>query len=318
MKNVKQTNKKIVTLTLNPAFDLHCHTKEFVACKENIATVTDFDAGGKGVNISRALHANEVESVAVALLGEENAVAFTTALEKEGLTLKFVSVAGRIRENITIHTENAPETRLSFDGFAVTDEVLKEITALIGEADNQTLIALTGSLPRGMSIEAVKEVLKGFAKQGVKLIIDSRSFSLSDLVECSPFLIKPNEQEIQTYTGVCPGNEKEAATLAESLRQKGVENVLLSLGARGAVLSCDEGIFYGKSPKIEAVSTIGAGDSMIAGFLSAYAQGKTKSEALKRAIAYGTAACLQPGTNPPLPQDVEKIETQTEIRKING
>ncbi|MBQ8284499.1 MAG: 1-phosphofructokinase family hexose kinase [Clostridia bacterium] len=317
MKKI-QRQTKIITLTLNPAFDLHCYTKEFVACKENIATVTDFDAGGKGVNVSRALQANGIDNISIALLGEENGAAFTAALEKEGLYLQSVCVAGRIRENITIHTENAPETRLSFDGFTATSEALKEIVNRIGEVKDDTLIALTGSLPRGMSIEAVKEVMQEFVRQGAKLIIDSRSFSLSDLVECSPFLIKPNEQEIQTYTGVCPSNEKEAATLAETLRQKGVENVLLSLGARGAVLSCAEGIFYGKAPKIEAISTIGAGDSMIAGFLSAYVQGKTKSEVLKSAIAYGTAACLQKGTKPPLPKDVVAIERQTEIQIING
>ena len=313
-----QQQIKIITLTLNPAFDVHCQTKDFVARKENIATVTDFDAGGKGVNISRALQANGIDNVAVALLGEENAETFVSALEKEGLPLKYVCVAGRIRENITIHTENSPETRLSFDGFETTDEALRKIVALIGEVDCQTLIALTGSLPRGTSVEAVKAVLKGYASQGAKLIIDSRSFSLSDLVECSPFLIKPNEQEIQTYTGVCANTVDEAATLANELRKKGVENVLLSLGARGAALACAEGVLYGKSSKIEAVSTIGAGDSMIAGFLAAYAQGKSMSESLRLAIAYGTAACLQKGTNPPLPKDVVSIESQVKIQKING
>ena len=102
----------IITLTLNPAFDVHCFIKGFAPYHENLATITENDAGGKGVNISRALTSCGVENLALVVLGEENGESFTRSLEADGIIYRSISVKGRIRENITVHTDNAPETRI--------------------------------------------------------------------------------------------------------------------------------------------------------------------------------------------------------------
>ena len=107
----------IITITLNPAFDIHCHTEQFAPYHENLAKITARDAGGKGVNISRALAANSVPNTALVVLGEENAEDFRRSLSKSGVQTKEICVKGRIRENITLHTDHAPETRISFQGF---------------------------------------------------------------------------------------------------------------------------------------------------------------------------------------------------------
>ena len=108
---------KIITLTLNPAFDIHCYTENFKPYHENLAKITDRDASGKGVNISRALKATGVDSLAFLVLGDENADSFERGLKADGLNYRAVTVSGRIRENITLHTEGADETRISFAGF---------------------------------------------------------------------------------------------------------------------------------------------------------------------------------------------------------
>ena len=112
---------KIITITLNPAFDVHCSAEHFEACHENLATITEREAGGKGVNISRALTMNGVDNLALLAVGDANGADFCRELDKDGMTYEAIELKGRIRENITIHTKDAPETRLSFTGFA-TDE----------------------------------------------------------------------------------------------------------------------------------------------------------------------------------------------------
>ena len=191
---------KIVTLTLNPAIDVHCHTADFQPYHENLCSVTSRDAGGKGVNISRALTANGIENLAVVILGEENGASFRSGLLADGLQLLELSVPGSIRENITLHCDNGPETRISFSGFSVSDDLISRLEAeLLPQIDEDTVLTFTGSNPKGLSMERVKTFLRKVMQAGAKVVIDSRSFSLQDLLSLKPWLIKPNEEEISQY-----------------------------------------------------------------------------------------------------------------------
>ena len=124
---------KITTLTLNPAFDLHCYADAFLPQRENIFEITARDAGGKGVNVSRALKANSVENAAVCIVGSENGEEFLASLRAEGLTVRAVKAAGRIRENITLHEKEKAETRISFKGFAADEGLLAEVLDALGD-----------------------------------------------------------------------------------------------------------------------------------------------------------------------------------------
>ena len=119
----------IVTLTLNPAFDIHCYAQDFQPFHENLARITANDAGGKGVNISRALTECGVDNTALVVLGEENGDSFRRALTADSIPFREIAVAGRIRENITLHTNNAPETRISFAGFNANDGLIDRVQA---------------------------------------------------------------------------------------------------------------------------------------------------------------------------------------------
>ena len=301
---------KIVTLTLNPAFDMHCFIKTFCPYRENIAEIQSSDAGGKGVNISRALSANGVENLAVIIAGGENSDEFERKLKADKLNYKLVKTAGRIRENITIHSDGEKETRVSFNGFKCDKSLLQQVSEDIGAADSDMVITLTGSVPDGLTASDVKAFLEEFRLRGAKIVIDSRSFSLKDLTDFKPWLIKPNEFEAGAYLKTEIKTPKDGILAAKKLQATGIENVLLSLGDKGAVLATDNGAYFAAAPKISAVSTIGAGDSMIAGFLSAFADKKSDRERLRRAAAFGTAACLRAGTLPPLPKDVGFLEKQ--------
>jgi 1-phosphofructokinase family hexose kinase len=308
---------KIVTVTLNPAFDLHCYAEAFLPYHENVFEITARDAGGKGINVSRALTQNGVENVAACIVGRENGEEFLKMLEKEGIRTAAVFVDGRIRENITLHEKEKSETRISFPGFFAMPSVLSEVREAIGEIRDGDICVFSGSVPPGISEAAIVSFLTELKASGASLVIDSKSLSLDSLSALRPFLIKPNAEEAEKALGFSIDSIAAAANAAKALREKGIENVLLSLGGEGAVLATAKGVYYASAPAVSVLSTIGAGDSTIAGFLSALAEGLGSKEMLARAVAFGSAACEREGTAPPLAANVRRLEKNIVVNGIN-
>ena len=298
---------KLITLTLCPAFDLHCYTETFQPYHENLAEVTDFAAGGKGINIARALSANGIAAKAIVLLGEENHAAFEALLGSYGVDYLAIPVPGRIRENITLHEAKQNETRISFPGGTVKPDALEKVEASLSDLAAGDIVTLTGRVAEGMDMGDVKALCGRLKTRGVRLVVDSRSFTLEDLLDVKPWLIKPNEEEISAYLGKEVSSLIEVKDAAKALAAKGIENVMVTLGERGACLACEAGFFEVTAPKIQAISTVGAGDSAIAGFLAATLEGASPLDCLKRSVAYGSAACLLRGTQPPRREDVERF-----------
>lgn len=295
---------KVYTLTLNPAYDIHASTAALNLCRENFASVISRDAGGKGVNISRALHWAGVPNTAIVVLGKENSGEFKSDLSKFGLHAVYLEKEGRIRENLTVH-HGGEETRISFSGFFVDDTLLDEVLGCL-ELDENTVVTFTGSIPDGISKEAAKLFLIRLRERGVKIVLDCRSFGLRDICDVRPWLVKPNQQEVSGWLGTEVGTLEQAKEWAVKLHIMGVENAVVSMGAQGAVLAAD-GVYTAVPPVVDAVSTIGAGDSSIAGFLCAAAEGLGGKDRLCRAVAFGTAACLTEGTRPPCKEQIARI-----------
>lgn len=306
---------RIYTITLNPAYDVHASMEKFAPCHENLAHITSRQAGGKGVNISRALCSNGVENTAVVVLGKDNSADFIAELQQLGMDTLFLEKEGRIRENLTLHCTDQPETRISFSGFSVDDGILQEVAALL-EVDGETIITFTGRVASGMSMEKVTAFLLALKAKGAKIVLDSKSFTKEDVFAVQPWLIKPNEEEIADYVGCTVNTVAEAAQKAKIFAQKGIDNVMVSMGKQGAVLLCEGKTYGAKPPFVTAVSTIGAGDSAIAGFLAAAKAGQSAENCLRLAVAYGTAACLTEGTLPPGKGDICRILAQTEVYSL--
>lgn len=303
---------KIYTITLNPAYDIHATAETFAAECESLATVTSREAGGKGVNISRALCTSGIVSTAIVVVGTDNDAEFKQQLQQLPMNTCYLERPGRIRENLTLHTAGQRETRISFAGFQMDDGILQEVLSAI-TVDADTVVTFTGRVASGMSVEAVKAFLRKLQERSAKLVLDSKSFAAADILELQPWLIKPNEEELAAYVGG-PVETMEAAIEKAKLFAEGkIENVLLSMGAQGATLLNKGKTYLAKPPKVQAISTVGAGDSMIAGFLAASSCGDAPENCLKRAVAYGTAACLTEGTRPPRPADVKRIYGQVEV-----
>ncbi len=305
---------KIITLTLGPAFDMHCHADRLVLDHENLVYMDLCQAGGKGVNISRALVNNGTSNLALLVLGQENADSFMRNLDADGVTYEAITVPGRIRENITIHT-GTTETRISFPGFRVEPDVLPQVEArLLALADEETIITMTGRVAEGMAVADVIAMLRKAAAKGGKIVVDSRSFSLEDLKDLKPWLIKPNQEEISAYLGREISSLEQTLAEAKALHEAGIANVMISVGGDGALLVCDEGTFIAVPPKVDVKSTIGAGDSSIAGF--AACPSNRAADRLQWAVAYGSAACMAEGTLPPEPADVAFIKDNIQLRTL--
>lgn len=306
---------KIYTITLNPAYDVHAYAEHFAPFHENLANVTSREAGGKGVNLSRALKNGGTENTAVIVLGKDNCTEFKAELETAGLSALLLEKPGRIRENLTLHCADQPETRISFSGFAVDDSLLDEVAALLA-VDSDTVITFTGRVASGMSMDKVKAFLKNLQNQGAKIVLDSKSFSVADIFEVQPWLIKPNQEEISEYLGCEVNTIEEAIEKAQIFADHGITNVMVSLGEQGAMLLNDGKCYIATPPAINAVSTIGAGDSSLAGFIAAAQRGESAANCLQNAVTYGTAACLTEGSLPPTAADITVIHAQVTVKQI--
>ncbi|MBE6569855.1 MAG: 1-phosphofructokinase family hexose kinase [Ruminococcaceae bacterium] len=299
----------ITTLTLSPAFDVHACIQSFCAGRENLAETVTRDVGGKGINISRALTENGIPNTPIVLVGKENGADFACGLTSAGLSCRIFECEGRIRENITIHPSEGEETRLSFKGFSCSPAILDEIEACI---DPNGIVTFTGSLPGGISSANAEVFLNKLKNKGAKVVIDSKSIPLEMLRRIRPWLIKPNAEECEAYFGKMTAQQ--LYRIAAELNAEGIANVMISLGGDGAILAAEGKLFRARVQRIKPFSTIGAGDSTIAGFIAAET---SPAESLRRAVAYGTAACLREGTNPPLPADIERIYRTAEVEEIH-
>ena len=304
----------IRTLTLNPAFDLHYRMESLRVGHENYAQSVTRDAGGKGINTARALTVNGVKCTAFAVLGRDNAAEFDQMLCADRLPYRAVYVPGAIRENMTIHPASGPETRISLDQFSVPPDTLNQLRTRLRPAADDCALAVGGRIPRGLTADCVIEFLTELTRLGTRLVLDSNSMTADDLRRVHPMLIKPNESELAALCrdlDADPGNPAEC--VVRMAREGLAEQVLVTLGADGAWYSDGARLLHVAAPEICPASTIGAGDSVIAGFLAAWTLSAPIEEALRTAISWGTAACLTPGTLPPIPAQIQALRPHIRV-----
>lgn len=316
----KEITMNIITITLNPAFDLHYYIPEFRAGAENYVEAVNVCAGGKSVNISRALCANGIPNTACIVMGRKNAEPFQAKLREEGIDYISTTVDGSIRENITVHDKDGKETRISLNSFSLSAKMLDQLYMdLHDQIRSDTVITLSGRLPNGIGNEEAKRFCCRLRELTPYLVVDSNSFSIADLIEISPWLIKPNESELQSLLDTPMKDFAQITSAAVSLCEQGIAQVLVTLGGSGAVFVGYRHDTHRRIcatvtlPAVQPISTIGAGDSTIAGFLKGFYEHEPIEYCLKTAIAFGTAACLREGTAPPLPADVERIRSTVRV-----
>ncbi|MEW9550874.1 1-phosphofructokinase [Nonomuraea sp. NPDC050783] len=292
----------ILTLTLNPSLD---RTIEIASLDRGAvirAAAARLDPGGKGVNVSRALLANGVASRAVVPFGGDEGRQLVRLLAAEGLDMVTVPVAGRTRSNVTLAEPDGTITKINEPGTALSPAELDTIADAVLAAAQPDWVVASGSLPPEVPADVYARLCHRFAEAGIRVAVDTSGPALSCALGAAPALVKPNLEELGQATGRPLARLGDVVAAAGALRAAGARTVLASLGADGAVLVEECGVWHGRAPVAGPRSAVGAGDAMLAGFLAAGGRGP---EALAGALAWGAAAVLLPGSRMPGPSDID-------------
>ncbi|QIG40434.1 1-phosphofructokinase [Microbacterium sp. 4R-513] len=303
----------IVTLTANPSLDRTITLADALRAGEvQAATSAREDAGGKGINVARVVAAAGARSLAVLPLAADDP--FDAALRASTVAARRVPIHGRVRANITITDPAGVTTKLNLPGARFApDDVAAIIDAVVDACAGSRWLALAGSLPPGAGddfyVATIDAVRTRLGDDAPRIAVDTSGPALAAVVaDGRPDLIKPNDEELAELAGVALEEGDDLATavlpVARRLVPATVGAALVTLGAHGAVLVDAEGAWAGAPPRIQVVSTVGAGDSSLAGYLLADLDGAGPEERLRRAIRYGAAAASLPGTQAPSPADL--------------
>jgi len=302
----------IVTVTLNPSLDRTLEVDTLRRGSVLRTSAPTLEAGGKGVNVTRALSANGIPSVAVLPVGGGEGAELTALLDSAGVSARLVPVAGRTRSNITIAERDGTITKLNEPGSGISTDELAALTAAIASAVTAgDWVLISGSVPPEFTDEQVAALAQSLAGRDVNLAVDTSGDALVAFIAAHPRLIKPNRAELAEIAGRPLDSIADVIDAAKGVRDLGVEIVLVSLGADGAVLVGPDGVVVGESRVDRPRSTVGAGDSFLAGFLSKFSVDETAvDDALLEALAWGAAAACLPGSSVPGADDIHHSNVQ--------
>jgi 1-phosphofructokinase len=296
----------IVSVTLNPSLDRTVEVDRLERGAVLRTSVPVLEPGGKGVNLTRALSLNGVDSVAVLPVGGPEGAELSALLDDAGVTARLVPVSGRTRSNLTVAEPDGTVTKLNEPGSSLSVADFSVLsTVLAGLVTANDWVVFSGSIPPGCSASQLVSLMTSVTDLGASLAVDTSGDALTAAISAHPRVIKPNRAELAQAVGRELDSISEVIAAAQELRELGVERVLVSLGAEGAVLVGEHGAIVGESTVQHLRSTVGAGDCFLAGFLSKFAVDESdEGAALIEALAWGAAAVSLPGTTVPGPGDI--------------
>ena len=280
----------IYALTLNPAIDYVINVPGFKEGKLNKTQKEYKFPGGKGINVSRVLAQLGVQSQNLGFIGGFTGHFIEEQLTNHGLQNHFIHVSGDTRINIKLKGEE--ETEINGLGPSITQEDLDILNVEISNLTPQDWLILSGSLPMGVPKDIYVTLSKMAHEQGVPFVVDISDASLFDVLKYQPALIKPNEHELADLYQVEFKTIEDILPYGEKLVQQGARNVIVSMGANGAILFNEKGIYRAKGLTGTLVNSVGSGDSVVAGFVSQLSQGNDAVEAFKTGIACGSATAF--------------------------
>ncbi|MEX6502447.1 1-phosphofructokinase [Pseudomonas zhanjiangensis] len=287
---------RILTLTLNPALDLTVRLDSLQPGAVNRSLGQVSHAAGKGLNVAQVLADLGHKVTVSGFLGAANAAPFEALFDRRGLLDAFVRVPGETRSNIKLAERDGRITDLNGPGLQVgaerQAELLEALEAMVAGHD---AVVVAGSLPQGVSPPWFAALLRRLQGGGVPLALDSSGAALRAGLAQAPWLIKPNEEELAEACGLAPDASAELLAAARRLRGQGVEHVLLSRGAAGVCWFGADFALQAKPPRVEVVSTVGAGDSLLAATLHGLLCGWPAERTLRLATAVAAQAVTQLG-----------------------
>jgi len=287
---------KILTLTLNPALDLTVELSRLDAGQVNRSEEMHTHAAGKGVNVAQVLADLGHQVTVSGFLGEDNQQAFETLFAKRGFVDAFIRVPGETRSNIKVAEQDGRITDINGPGPMVDAAAQQALLDRLQQiAPGHDAVVVAGSLPRGVTAQWLRELIERLNALGLKVALDSSGEALRAALLASPWLIKPNTEELADALGcevVSPIAEAQAAA---RLHSQGIEHVVISHGADGVNWFSVGSALHASPPKVSVASTVGAGDSLLAGMLHGLLSADTPEQTLRTATAIAAMAVTQIG-----------------------
>lgn len=311
---------KIATITLNTAYDLVGRLKRIELGEVNTVETLGLFPAGKGINVAKVLKDLGLEVAVGGFLGEDNQGDFVQLFQQLNLEDKFQRVAGKTRINVKITETEADVTDLNFLGYQISPQDWQQFTQQsLAYAKQFDIVAVCGSLPRGVTPEQFSAWLKALAENGVKVVLDSSNAALTAGLMANPWLVKPNHRELEAWIGHKLNSLSEIVDAAKQLKAQGIANVIISMGAEGSLWLSDDAIIQAQPPKCEnVVSTVGAGDSMVAGLIYGLSQGLSQQQTLAFASAVSAFAVSQSNVGIPDRSQLDPILAKVNINIIEG
>jgi 1-phosphofructokinase len=289
----------IATVTLNPAIDKSVTVRRFELGKTNRGEVSRMDAGGKGINVAKALKRLGSPVCALGFMAGNNGRFILDALNAEGIPADFIPVPGETRVNLKVHDlEREVETELNEPGFRVTSEHLESLRRNIeAHAPHCKVVVFSGSLPPDAPPSIFADLIRIAKAHGAKCFLDTAGPALKLGLAAGPFLIKPNRAELEELMKSTLRTRRELVEAAHILTKIGCEQVLISLGAEGAVGVAGTEALFAQPLPVKVQSSVGAGDSMVAAMAFAAVEGLPFRQAFCLAVAASAATVALEGSN---------------------
>lgn len=302
----------IYTVTLNPSIDYIVEVDHFQLDHLNRIDRESKFPGGKGINVSRVLNTIDVPSKALGFLGGFTGGFIQDTLESEGVHTDFVKVKDDSRINIKLKT--GEETELNGQGPALTAENIEELNNKLEALQEGDILVLAGSIPPSLPNTFYSELTQKFSARGVKVVVDAGGKILAEVLKDKPFLVKPNHHELSELFGTKITTVEEVIPYGKKVVEMGAQNIIVSMAGDGALLFTNGEVYTATIPKGKVLNSVGAGDSLVAGFIGTYAKEQDFVKAFQTAVATGSATAFSQDLA--TKEKIESLMDQVKITKL--
>jgi 1-phosphofructokinase len=299
--------KVIYTVTFNPSLDYIVSVKDFRPGMTNRTSSELMLAGGKGINVSIVLGNLGIKSTALGFIAGFTGDEIVRRLHNGGINSEFIKINDGI-SRINIKLKSIDGTEINGQGPHIDSSHIEQLMNRLRRLESGDILVLAGSIPAGISDNIYKDIMDMLKDKGVQIVVDATSRLLTNVLEYKPFFIKPNQHELGDIFNVTLNTQEEVIPYALELKKMGAVNVCVSMGGKGAILVADDGnVYKAKAPDGILKNSVGAGDSLVAGFLSGWIEKKDYEYAFRKGVATGSASAFS-----------ERLATNGEVNGLIG
>lgn len=297
----------IYTVTFNPSLDYIVSVKDFRPGMTNRTSSELMLAGGKGINVSIVLGNLGIKSTALGFIAGFTGDEIVRRLHNGGINSEFIKINDGI-SRINIKLKSIDGTEINGQGPHIDSSHIEQLMNRLRRLESGDVLVLAGSIPAGISDNIYKDIMDMLKDKGVQIVVDATSRLLTNVLEYNPFFIKPNQHELGDIFNVTLNTQEEVIPYALELKKMGAVNVCVSMGGKGAILVADDGnVYKAKAPDGILKNSVGAGDSLVAGFLSGWIEKKDYEYAFRKGVATGSASTFS-----------ERLATNGEVNDLIG